>query len=83
MSYESDPSLLEAVQNEIALMQKLASLGPSVTDFIIRLIAAEVIASEQRVLIVMEYGEIDLAHILQVRVRVTVRLGLGLALGLG
>ena len=53
------------------------------TDFIIRLIAAEVIASEQRVLIVMEYGEIDLAHILQVRVRVTVRLGLGLALGLG
>jgi serine/threonine-protein kinase TTK/MPS1 len=83
VSYESDPSLLEAVQNEIALMQKLASLGPSVTDFIIRLIAAEVIASEQRVLIVMEYGEIDLAHILQVRVRVTVRLGLGLALGLG
>ena len=27
VSYESDPSLLEAVQNEIALMQKLASLA--------------------------------------------------------
>jgi serine/threonine protein kinase len=65
VSYASDPSLLEAVQNEIALMEKLNSLGPSVTDFIIRMIAAEVIPSEQLVLIVMEYGEIDLAHILQ------------------
>ena len=65
VSYESDPSLLEAVQNEIALMEKLNSLGPSVTDFIIRMVAAEVIPSEQLVLIVMEYGEIDLAHILQ------------------
>ena len=47
MSYESDPSLLEAVQNEVALMHKLAGLGPSVTDFTIRLVAAEVSASEQ------------------------------------
>ena len=37
VSYASDPSLLEAVKNEVELMHKLTSLGPPVSDFIIRL----------------------------------------------
>ena len=64
VSYASDPSLLEMVKNEIALMEKLNRLGPSVTEFVIEIISSEVVESEQLVLIVMESGEIDLKRLL-------------------
>ena len=64
--YDSDPSLPEAVKNEIDLMYRCKDGGlTGQNGVIIELVDAEVKLQEQMVLMVMECGDIDLAHLLQ------------------
>ena len=67
MRVDADPALLEAVVNEIELMRQLKERG--LTNQIIELIDAEVKHDEQIIHVVMECGEIDLAHLLMQRQR--------------
>jgi serine/threonine-protein kinase TTK/MPS1 len=60
---DGDGQLLQAVQNEIELMQSFKSKG--LTKYIINLVDAEVKLREQIVYMVMECGEIDLAGMLR------------------
>jgi len=64
---DADPALVEAVVNEVELMRQLKERG--LTDQIIELIDAEVKHNEQIIHVVMEAGEIDLAHLLMNRQR--------------
>ncbi|KAL1522782.1 hypothetical protein AB1Y20_017754 [Prymnesium parvum] len=61
--FDSDPTLLQPVINEIELMRRCKERG--LTEVIIELVDAEVKHDEQLVLMVMECGEIDLAHMLK------------------
>ncbi|KAJ3024279.1 hypothetical protein HKX48_003104 [Thoreauomyces humboldtii] len=55
-----DDSVIEGYLNEIALLRRLDK-----NDRIIRLFASELNQVEGHMLMVLEYGELDLAHILQ------------------
>lgn len=63
VKFDSDPGLLEAVVNEIELMKLLRER--KLNQVIIELFDSEVKMEEETVYMVMECGEIDLAHMLQ------------------
>ena len=60
---DTEPGLREAVLNEIELMRLFKKMN--LTNHIIELIDAEVKDDEEIIYVVMECGEIDLAHLLQ------------------
>jgi serine/threonine-protein kinase TTK/MPS1 len=62
VKFDSDPGLLEAVVNEIELMKLLRER--KLNQVIIELFDSEVKMEEETVYMVMECGEIDLAHML-------------------
>ena len=55
-----DPSVVEGYMNEISLLETLSS-----NDRIIKLIESERVAHSDELFMVLEYGEIDLDHMLQ------------------